>query len=106
MGSISGSDFPMALKPFQVSIRDLMIAMFWVGIAITAWSGALRVGRPPHPGILPDRFQFHETLILATLGWSSMFSAIWALVGRAKKGVLIGLGMWVFILILCLLFLV
>lgn len=90
----------MIERRFQISIKDLMIAMFWTGITMAAWGWAFRIGRPGHTGLLPDPYQDYARLALAALGWSSMFPAIWALFGRAKKGVVIGAGMWVFLLIL------
>ena len=91
---------------FQITIRDMMAAMFWTGVSLAAWGWALRIGRLPHEGLLPAPSQFYEMLALASLGWSSMFAAIWALIGRAKKGVVIGVGMWALLLVLSLLLLV
>ncbi len=91
---------------YQITIKDMMLATFWVGVGVAAWLGALRVGRQPHPRLMPGQFQVYETLALAALGWSCIFPAIWALLGRARKGVVIGVGMWVFMLILSLFVLV
>ncbi len=81
--------------------------MFWVGVCIAAWGCAIRLGRqtsfsrfPPNP------FEVYQVLALATLGWSSMFPAIWALLGRSRQGVVIGVGMWALMLILSFLFMV
>jgi hypothetical protein len=96
----------MGKNRFQISIRDLMLAMFWVGVCVAAWGGAARNGWQDPSVRLADPYRAYQTLALATLGWSSMFAAIWSLVGRAKKGILIGIGMWLLLLVLSLLLLV
>jgi hypothetical protein len=80
----------------------MMIATFWFGVAITAWGWALQLGHQYHSALLPEDYFAYEVFALAALGWSSMFSAVWALLGRAKKGLVIGIGMWVLLLIVSL----
>jgi hypothetical protein len=89
----------MAPKRFQVSIRDMMIAMFWEGLTISAWSWAFRLAHDPAVGILSLRHRTFEMNALAALGWSTMFPAVYSLIGRVRMGAAIGAGMWIILVI-------
>jgi hypothetical protein len=82
-----------------------MIATFWFGVTFTAWAWALRVGRH-NAGLVPDHYQVYAMLALAALGWSAIFPASYALIGRVRHGLIVGLGMWAFLLVLSFFFLV
>lgn len=82
---------------FQITIRDLLVATFWFGVTIAAWSWAFRLSGEPSE-IFSRSSNGLAVLALAALGWSAMFTAVWSLFGRAKVGLIIGLGMWVLLL--------
>jgi hypothetical protein len=78
-----------------------MLAMFWTGVTIAAWGWAIRLNIQTQTVHGPRGYPGYNVLVLASLGWSSIFAAIWSLVGRANKGIIIGVGMWLLLLVLC-----
>ena len=67
---------------FQTSIRNLLLATFWFGVAVGSWSALHRI----QVARVPSQVEVPLTWVLMI----APFAATGALIGRAKMGLAVG----------------
>ncbi len=84
----------MESRPWQITIRGVLLAMFWLGVALAAFMAVYRA----------DPRQLAWPLALAIMAFCpvSIFAAGGALLGRAKLAALIAACLWLILMALTL----